>query len=538
MSEQENFVNKSNNLKTVLKSPFNYLKINLNNLKNEVNIFFAQKLNNEVKDEKKIQLKRVWVEMNRKIDDFENECLINKLDTNKQVKILEDELYDQNYLQSNELITTLKNKIQKIIQGNKTIVFLKYYSDFLNTEPKSKLLIITDEHISDQGIAFLKEKYDKENRTVFKEENGDENEESDEEEEEEEDEEEEEEEDSNEEEEDAKIESEEFKEEFDENLISDLKSSCEYLEFEDDIELEKNKVPIKGDLTIEKLKLRELNRKLILTNNIAEVSLNSLFKYKTLKLQFNLITCIMNEDVFNGFKSLKELYLSFNQIDSINLNTFFYLNNLTILRMNNNNLSNIDNLFINLSNLKTLSLQQNHLKSLNKNSFIGLKNLSELWLNDNDIETIELDIFKNLENLEYLYLNTNKINLIYEKAFEKLVLLKELNLSFNEINLINDLTFYGLNSLQILLLNNNNLIQLMNDLLFKNLEKLEALNLSSNKIEIIDKNSFFSLNNLKRLDIRLNPITNCNIEFLVNESCKILQFKNKVKSIKFLTSVD
>ena len=108
MSEQENFVNKSDNLKTVLKSPFNYLKINLNNLKNEVNIFFAQKLNNEVKDEKKIQLKRVWVEMNRKSDDFENECLINKLDTNKQVKILEDELYDQNYLQSNELITTLK----------------------------------------------------------------------------------------------------------------------------------------------------------------------------------------------------------------------------------------------------------------------------------------------------------------------------------------------------------------------------------------------------------------------------------------------
>jgi len=175
-------------LKRIVDSPSAFLSKYFNDLRNEVNVLFALKSNKEGAigacghgSDKKQHVNRVWLEMASRIDSLEKECLKNM--NLKKAELLNETVVgalalarSSGYLECQESL----EKIRKIIFVNKTIVFLKYYSDFLNTEAKSKLVIIKDACLTEEGISYLKGKYETIQNETDEEEEEDEEEDEDE----------------------------------------------------------------------------------------------------------------------------------------------------------------------------------------------------------------------------------------------------------------------------------------------------------------------------------------------------------------------
>ena len=83
-----------------------------------------------------------------------------------------------------------------------------------------------------------------------------------------------------------------------------------------------------------------------------------------------------------------------------------------------------------MSNLRQLSLDQNHLKSLEKELFVPLSNLETLRLDHNYLEDIN-EVFLVLGKLKYLSLSHNSVKWFDLAFFPKSV--KSINLSKNMI---------------------------------------------------------------------------------------------------------
>jgi Leucine-rich repeat (LRR) protein len=87
------------------------------------------------------------------------------------------------------------------------------------------------------------------------------------------------------------------------------------------------------------------------------------------------------KSVFNGYDVTKivTLDLSFNQIKSLEPNSFVNFTSLTTLYLNNNQINDIYyGWFLNLPFLSTLSLKNNRLTSLPTGIFYGLSSLTSL----------------------------------------------------------------------------------------------------------------------------------------------------------------
>ena len=116
------------------------------------------------------------------------------------------------------------------------------------------------------------------------------------------------------------------------------------------------------------------------------------------------------------------------QIPSINSITTIVAANCGIQQISINNCQN-------LSNLVSLDLSFNQLKSITSASFNCLNNLTSLRLNNNNISSIDSDSFKNLINLRFLYLSNNQISVIPQYLFyTHLINLRTVDLSFNNLS--------------------------------------------------------------------------------------------------------
>lgn len=121
----------------------------------------------------------------------------------------------------------------------------------------------------------------------------------------------------------------------------------------------------------------------------------------------------------------------------------------------------------------------------------------ELILDKNLILSIDRDSFPNLPNLKSLSLADNKIGSLDNGALDCLINLEHLNLSTNGITHIATNTFMRLSKLKELKLVSNK-FQSLNFGIFNGLESLEILDLNENlQLETIDNNVFFQLKNLK-----------------------------------------
>ncbi len=198
------------------------------------------------------------------------------------------------------------------------------------------------------------------------------------------------------------------------------------------------------------------------------------------------------------------------------------LTNLKTLLLNNNQIKEIPPFLGALQNLEVLDLDSNLIRSLP--SEIGsLKKLKRLDISNNEIDQVPAS-FENLQNLETLYLQFNKFTFLPQKILQ-LKNLKSLDISYNRLSDLGE-NIGNLSNLTYLNAQNNKL-SLIPESLFT-LSKLSYLDLGHNNISSINYNwqtlpelknvsldanqihqipaSFGTLQQLDELDLSKNPI--------------------------------
>ena len=111
---------------------------------------------------------------------------------------------------------------------------------------------------------------------------------------------------------------------------------------------------------------------------------------------------------FANLPNVSELYLSFNDLQTLPVAVFHGLDNTRILGLSYNDLRMLpDGTFNGLSSLRTLYLDNNDLQTLPDGVFDGLANLSTLGLYNNDLQMLSDGVFEGLAELNTLDLYAN-----------------------------------------------------------------------------------------------------------------------------------
>jgi Leucine-rich repeat (LRR) protein len=153
-------------------------------------------------------------------------------------------------------------------------------------------------------------------------------------------------------------------------------------------------------LRMEENRFQDLNNLTFKCNNVLELS-----------FQQNLLTSVPS--FFANCQSVKRLDLSDNKIISINNKTFSRLVNLIELNLSGNQLSRLENLTFSFdgnssSSIEILNLSKNKLSVVEQSAFHGLNNLNVLSLNENFLSDLN-GILSHLGNLELLNVSSNKV---------------------------------------------------------------------------------------------------------------------------------
>lgn len=206
---------------------------------------------------------------------------------------------------------------------------------------------------------------------------------------------------------------------------------------------------------------------------------------KTLWLMYNQLT-ELKVDSFEKYKELQYLDVSNNQISKIEARTFDPLINLETLYISFNKLTGSSfppNAFTKMVRLRLLSTRFNALSHLLKNLPPSVTYLDYVG---NQIRTIPAYAFKSLPNLQSMEFWEGQITNIEDNAFYGLPQLTILDFSQDHISsTITNSTFIGLSGLQTLYMYLNNVSKIEPGAL-KPLESITSLWLQDNKLSTLD----------------------------------------------------
>ncbi|XP_042239150.1 toll-like receptor 13 [Homarus americanus] len=171
---------------------------------------------------------------------------------------------------------------------------------------------------------------------------------------------------------------------------------------------------------------------------------NSSFPVMNKLVTLNLMYCRINTvqyDTFDGFPSLRELYLDSNGLVTVPPDVMLPTLHVLTLSDNPRNTGsggpqtfNMDEvIFRNLDFLTNTSFDRVPLGQVRESYFNTLHNLQFLHLSTCCITHIDPNSFRNLSKLEKLYLNENSIQVLYNDTFSGLTSLTYLDLSNNKI---------------------------------------------------------------------------------------------------------
>jgi Leucine-rich repeat (LRR) protein len=323
------------------------------------------------------------------------------------------------------------------------------------------------------------------------------------------------------------------------------------------------------DVFTQELKLSKRNVEVIETNtfNIDEIKnvktldlsdndISNVFfeAFSSLPNLENILLCnnkipYLADDLFLKCEKIKKLSLADNSINSIKRNTLVpLLKTLEFLDLSNNQILDLGektfktySSFNYNSNLEILKLSNNYLKKLNVINFKGLSNLVDLDLSGNKVTQIDKGTFEHLKNLKELNLAKNEISVISDESFKDLSRLENLNLSENKLELFSTKDFNNYpkeSDLADFGQKNEKLKQTGKK--FSGLKNLKTLNLSMNKIKHTDSDTFVDLENLQTLLIFANDLKQ--FEFASLKNSKKIQTidisQNKIAKINFQSNAD
>ncbi|CAH1971317.1 unnamed protein product [Acanthoscelides obtectus] len=181
-----------------------------------------------------------------------------------------------------------------------------------------------------------------------------------------------------------------------------------------------------------------------------------LYNLHTLNLAENRLNTI-GVQLFNGLFVLSKLTLNNNLIISIDTRAFQNCSALKELDLSSNALAEVPEAIQELSFLKTLDLGENQITTFQNGSFKNLNQLTGLRLIDNNIGNLSRGMLWDLTNLQVLNLAKNKIQSIERGTFERNTQIEAIRLDENFLTDINGV-FATLASLLWLNLSENHLV--------------------------------------------------------------------------------
>lgn len=181
-----------------------------------------------------------------------------------------------------------------------------------------------------------------------------------------------------------------------------------------------------------------------------------LYNLHTLNLAENRLNMI-GPLLFNGLFVLSKLTLNNNLIVSVDTRAFHNCSALKDLDLSSNALEEVPDALQELSFLKTLDLGENQITEFRNGSFKNLNQLTGLRLIDNNIGNLTKGMLWDLPSLQVLNLAKNKIQSIERGTFDRNTQLEAIRLDENFLTDINGV-FATLTSLLWLNLSENHLV--------------------------------------------------------------------------------
>uniref|UniRef100_A0A8C1QYT5 TIR domain-containing protein n=1 Tax=Cyprinus carpio TaxID=7962 RepID=A0A8C1QYT5_CYPCA len=218
---------------------------------------------------------------------------------------------------------------------------------------------------------------------------------------------------------------------------------------------------------------------------------------------------VLNDRMFRPCALLNELHLRNNKVSRIYKSSFDHLVNLTELRIQKNDLTQLNGTLQVLPNLQVLDLHLNRIKNLGCSDFANLMQLRQLYLHRNQIVTIKACVFKDLGNLEELILSSNRVLTVSGTFTHGPQNLQCLDLNNNKLGAIQTDSFKALHSLRTLRLADNQILNIY-PYAFAGLINLTDLHLASNKItekSLRNHTVFAGTPNIQSLDVSCNYIS-------------------------------
>ncbi|XP_044756751.1 toll-like receptor 7 [Coccinella septempunctata] len=259
-----------------------------------------------------------------------------------------------------------------------------------------------------------------------------------------------------------------------------------------------------------------------------------LYNLHTLNLAENRLNTI-GPLLFNGLFILSKLTLNNNLISTIDPKAFHNCSSLKELDLSSNSLEQVPEAIQELTFLKTLDLGENQISEFRNGSFKNLNQLTGLRMIDNNIGNLTVGMFWDLPSLQVLNLAKNKIQGIERDTFKRNTQLEAIRLDENYIGDINGI-FATLASLLWLNLSDNHLVWFDYAFIPKNLKWLD---IHGNFIEHLG--NYYKIQDeirIKTLDASHNRITEISPMSIANSIELLFINNNFIKSIHPNTFLD
>ncbi|CRK98132.1 CLUMA_CG011500, isoform A [Clunio marinus] len=163
--------------------------------------------------------------------------------------------------------------------------------------------------------------------------------------------------------------------------------------------------------------------------------------------------------------------------------------------------------FVNME--KIMIISSRGFKNLEQNYFD--KKITLILMKNTDLEVIGEKSFVELENLKILSLNYNNVKKIHRSAFRDLVNLEKIEMVYNYLETLDDDIFANNVNLKLVLLYNNQLKAISGQLFSRN-SNIESLQLQNNIITQIEKGFYKNMTKLTRIDLSSNLCISENIQ--------------------------